>query len=106
MSGLTDVEVRALVRSVFGPAAAATYGYRAGTAVEAARRTESEQNTFERTLTKIIRDNLGSRAAAVHLVAETLLDSWSGNTWPMADKWEAKPFTKAQLTLLKKPLPR
>jgi hypothetical protein len=105
-TGLSDAEVRDLVRVVFGPAAAATVGYRPGAPLTAARRTESEQNTFERTLTGIIRTNLGSRAAAVHVVAETLLDSWSGNTWPMANDWEAKRFTEAQLTLLKKPLPR
>jgi hypothetical protein len=95
--------IKALIADVFGRDAAATVAYRPGAAMDAARPTDREQNTYSHSLKTVIRQTMGNRAAAVFTAAEilTLPLDYQGETMREGRKW-----TKAQLTTLKAKFPK
>lgn len=112
--------VRDLIVQTFGSHARDTLDYRAGRPMSAARRTEVETNTLERTITTIIGQTMGRRAAAMHRVAAVLTipvhrlsdGKYHANTWE--DPTPGKPYsgsarqlprwTKAERDLIAKPI--
>lgn len=120
MAETTTPEVKALVRAVFGRDAADTLSYVPGAPVIAAGRTDKELNTYERTLTTVIRQTMGNRAARLHEIAEIMMipATWVDgklveNVWvePEPGRFmsgtfaQCRKWTKAQRDMIKKALP-
>lgn len=83
-----------------------------GPPMEAARPTDTELNTYERTLKTVIKETMGNRAAAIFALAEIM--TIPGNEWVDAEPgryysgtaYQVRKWTKAQREQIQKPLPR
>lgn len=101
----TPPEIRSLIAQVFGPEAVATIDYRPGLPpVGAAPKSEREEWGLK--LQGLVRQTMGARAAAVFAVATIHRESMPGNDFDPANRYGTRRWSKAEVTFMKKPLPR